>query len=391
MEREKWEAFGRRVRDLRETKKRSLAQLAQELGCSAPKLYKLEHGKLKKGVTAHFIQQLCDALALSDNEVDALFKQAGYKAPAPEDVHRIVRVVQETLQIPEFSDFADELFAEVQAFVINWQAMRRARQQKVRKVVIAAAGWQPRLLSLNRFERTLLPAIDEAARAGIFQVLLVVPPNTPEMQDLRTSFPVSSITQVVQHEPLGLGNALLAAREHIDAEPFAVLLPDEIDDSRTALRDLVEAYDDVHKPLVAVDACEPKDNIAVLRRFGFALLDHQIRPHVFALKSGLIEKPQERLGEDHLRIAGRYILTPEIVHALQRTQHVGPGPVKHDLTAAINQLWSASRSVLAYRLRRKMVSIAPYRDIIQSMDMHKRKLFDLKTYRHSGRLQARRS
>ena len=205
------DGFGRRVRELRENKRRSLAQLARELGCSAPKLYKLEHAKLKKGVPAHFVQQLCDALARNDAEVAELFKLAGYEAPAAQDVERIVRIVEETLRIPEFSDSAEELLADVQAFVTGWCTMRKARQQKVRKLVVAAAGWQPRLLSSDRFERTLLPAIDEAARASIPHVFVVVPPNTPDLHLLRMAFPRTEITQVVQQEPLGLGNALLGS------------------------------------------------------------------------------------------------------------------------------------------------------------------------------------
>lgn len=313
-------------------------------------------------------------------------------APAPGDVERIVRIVEETLQVPEFSNFAEDLIADVQAFVTAWRSLRTARLRKIRKMVIAAAGWQPRLLSFNRFERTLLPAVDEAVRANILELLVVVPPNTPAFQLLKTTFPGTSITQVVQDDPLGLGNALLAAKDYIEAEPFALLLADEVDESRTSLRDMIDAYDQIHdqirKPLVAVDAYEPDDDPAVLRYFGFARLGQQVRPHVFALQSQLIEKPRTRPGKDYMRIAGRYVLTPEIMQALQSTHHVEQGPVKHDLTAAINQLWQSSASVLAYTLSHPMLSIAPYKQVIQSMDV--RKAFDPATYQRRAERRDRR-
>jgi UTP-glucose-1-phosphate uridylyltransferase len=257
------------------------------------------------------------------------------------------------------------------------------RQQKVRKVVIAAAGWQPRLLSLNRFERTLLPAIDEAIRAGIFDVVLIVPPNMPDLSLLRATFPVT-ITQIVQLEPLGLGDAVLAAKAQIGSEPFALLLPDEIDESRTALRDLIKAYDRERKPLVAVDTYESNDDIALLRYFGFARLGERVRSQLFLLQSELVEKPLSRPGNNDRRIAGRYILTPEIVRAIQDLHQVDK-PVEHDLTAAINQFWRASASVLVFELRHPMLSIAPYRQIIHDMDP--RPIFNETSYR---RVPARR-
>jgi len=374
-------AFGRCVGRLRNRKKLSLARLAQELGCSAPKLYKIEHGFNKRAVLPHFVQQLSDSLAENDSDIAELFRLAGYTAPPVDDVQRIVRIVEDTLRLPEFEGAAGELVADVQAYVTTWRAMRKARLQNVSKVVIAAAGWQPRLLSPGRFERTLLPAVDEARRAGILDVFLVVPPNIPNLQLLHDTFPETAIMQVVQLEPLGLGSAILAAKEHIGGGPFALMLADEIDESRTALRNLVKVYNDVRKPLVAVDTYEPEDNEAVLRYYGFALRGNQVRQNVFALDAELIEKPRVRPGKDHLRIAGRYILIPEVLHALQNMQHAQQGSVKLDLTAAINQLWRVSASVLAYTLPRPMLSIAPYRQIIQNMD--DRKVFDFVSYRGS--------
>jgi len=344
-------------------------------------LYKIEHNLIKGEVPAHFVQQLCDNLAQNDSDISELFSLAGYIAPPVDDIQRIVRIVEDTLRLTEFKGAAGELVADVQAYVTTWRAMRKARLQNVSRVVIAAAGWQPRLLSPGRFERTLLPAVDEARRAGILDVFLVVPPNTPNLQALHDTFPDTAITQVVQLEPLGLGSAILAAKEHIGSGPFALILADEIDESRTALRNLVKVYNDLRKPLVAVDTYEPEDNEAVLRYYGFALLGNQVHQNVFDHNAELIEKPRVRPGKGHLRIAGRYILTPEVLYVLQNMQHAQQRSDKLDLTAAINQLWRNSASTLAYRLLHPMLSIAPYRQIIDYMD--ERDVFDAESYRRS--------
>jgi len=80
--------------------------------------------------------------------------------------------------------------------------------------------------------------------------------------------------------------------------------------------------------------------------------------------------------EGYLRIAGRYVLTPEILQVLQNEGSQEKS--RYDLTSAINHLWRASASVLALKLSHPMLSIAPYRTIIQAMDT--RKLFDAKWY-----------
>jgi hypothetical protein len=58
-------------------------------------------------------------------------------------------MIQETLDMPEFGEFAPDLMSELKAFIMAWRTARKARKQKIRKVVVLAAGWQPRLLSLS--------------------------------------------------------------------------------------------------------------------------------------------------------------------------------------------------------------------------------------------------
>ena len=72
------------------------------------------------------------------------------------------------------------------------------------------------------------------------------------------------------------------------------------------------------------------------------------------------------------------ILPLKIVFALQNPQYFDKGPVRHDLNRCAKSIGRASASVLAYKLPRPMLSIAPYRDIIQKMDQ--RKVFDAASY-----------
>jgi UTP-glucose-1-phosphate uridylyltransferase len=268
----------------------------------------------------------------------------------------------------------------LERFVITWRGLRQARSRDVTKAVIVAAGWQPRLLARKIFEQTLLPIIDEAVRAKLFDIFLVIPPNMPALHDLEETFAKANIRYVVQQEPLGIGDAVLAAKKYIEGEPFALLLADEIDTSRSALTNLVRSYQIDRTPIIAVDAYE-EDEDAVLRHYGFAPLGPQKRPNVFVLGGELIEKPMERPASTHLRIAGRYILTPEVLRTLEEAKHSETASTKHDLTPAINDLWRLSISVLVYKLPQRMLSIAPYRDIIQNMSRHE--VFNADSYHRS--------
>ena len=156
----------------------------------------------------------------------------------------------------------------------------------------------------------------------------------------------------------------------------AARLPDQ---TGTATHDLVQAYEQVFKPLVALEPHDGEHDPAVLRYFGFARPGPQVRGNVHAFAAELVEKPKNPPGRKYLRIAGRYILTPEIFKVLPETNESEPAPMRHGLTAAINRLWRASEAVLLFKLGGPMLSIAPYRDIIQNMDS--RPTFSAASYR----------
>ncbi len=145
---------------------------------------------------------------------------------------------------------------------------------KVRKAVVLAAGMGTRMLPASKvIPKEILPVVDkpaiqmvveEAVASGIEEIVLVLSPgrttvlehfqSAPELERLLEERLKHDLLEVVrytnnlarfsiahQHEPLGLGHAVLQAREAVGDEPFAAILPDDIfDGPRPCLRQLIE-------------------------------------------------------------------------------------------------------------------------------------------------------
>lgn len=383
--------IGQRIRDLRERKrigdkmKMSLADLAAGIGCSSAAVYKMEVGKTR--ISATRLQQLCDVLLAPDDASGRaeLYKLAGYAQPDLRVAEAIEQIVNEALRLPECADFAHELIVEMRACVEKWKRVRQTNRIEIHKVVIAAAGWQADAFTSDRFQRTLLPAVDEARQVSDDVEVFVVT-RQRDLRQLKETFVSCAIRPLLQPEPLGLGNALLAAKAEIGTDPFALLLPDDIDPSGRALADLIRLYEKVRKPLVAIEKHKPQNDMA--RYSGFVKVGDKKGVGLFeAIR--LEEKPgktSSRFSEQYRRIIGRYVLTSEIMHELEIIQIKKEGSAKHDLTTAINELLKVPGAVLSYELPQRMLSIAPYREVIDLMDKRKKSLFDENTYQ-SDRLQ----
>jgi UTP-glucose-1-phosphate uridylyltransferase len=217
-----------------------------------------------------------------------------------------------------------------------------------------------------------LPAIAEASDARLKEVILVVAPGTPKFAMLRQTFPQLKLTAIVQDHRLGLGHALLMAQRLVASRPFAVILPDEIDDSSQALAEVLHQYELVRKPVIAVNHDSiRKDRPQLLRYFGLAALGRKLShaTELYYLKQELIEKPEGQKLPSHLhKIAGRYVLTPEVFAFLLEGKTRNEEPVKYELTDALNKLWRTPWSLCAYRLQHDLVPLAPIRGIIDQME-----------------------
>jgi UTP--glucose-1-phosphate uridylyltransferase len=218
---------------------------------------------------------------------------------------------------------------------------------KVRKVVIIAAGWGTRFLPITRSQpKEMLPLVDkpliqysveEAINSGIEQVIMVTALGKRAIEDyfdrsfeleyfleqkgetelLRQMQELSNlvdISYVRQKEQLGLGHAILTARNIVGDEPFAVILPDDIIDSDVpSLKRMIEVYEKYEAGVVAVERVGDEDT----RRYGI-IEPKQVSDGTYQILS-LVEKPEPAQAPSRLGIVGRYILTPEIFEVLRVT------------------------------------------------------------------------
>ena len=241
----------------------------------------------------------------------------------------------------------------------------------IRTAVFPVAGWGTRFLPATKaVPKELLPIIDrpaiqyaveEAIAAGIERVILVTSEHKRSIEDhfdiaadleavleargdiehLRTVRAVADMVHLVtvrQKEQLGLGHAVLMARDAVGHEPFAVVLPDDLIIGKSpALGELIAAYKATSASVVAVMEV-PKDQT---RRYGIVDVDTSL-PSLDGGRTiplrGLVEKPAPADAPSNLAIVGRYVLSPKIFDKLEQTPHGAGGEIQ--LTDAIQALAS---------------------------------------------------
>jgi UTP--glucose-1-phosphate uridylyltransferase len=139
---------------------------------------------------------------------------------------------------------------------------------------------------------------------------------------------------VRQGEPLGLGHAVLVTRDLVGNEPFAVILGDDvIDADPPAIRQLIDAFERLDGPVIAVERV-PRDEIS---NYGVIAIEPNARldPGVYQVRD-LVEKPPRDEAPSDLAIIGRYVLTPDIFPALAATKSDRTGEIQ--LTNGLREL-----------------------------------------------------
>jgi UTP--glucose-1-phosphate uridylyltransferase len=248
---------------------------------------------------------------------------------------------------------------------------------RVRKAVFPAAGWGTRFLPATKAQpKEMLPlvdkpviqyAVEEAVAAGIEQVIIVTSSQKRAIEDhfdhsyelehlletkgdiemlrrVRQIGDMAQISYVRQKEQLGLGHAVLMAKELVGHEPFAVILSDDVVvGGRPCIAQLIDAYRETHSSVVAVMEV-PRDDAS---RYGVIDPDPEWPRDDPRLRRvlGLVEKPSPEDAPSNLAIIGRYVLTPKIFEKLELTQHGAGGEIQ--LTDAIESLM-AEQDVFAY-------------------------------------------
>lgn len=247
----------------------------------------------------------------------------------------------------------------------------------VSTAVLPAAGLGTRLLPATKaVPKEMLPIVDrptiqyvveESVRAGLEDILLITARGKSALEDhfdrdgaledaltgkgkyellkqVRSLAELASIHTVRQPQPLGLGHAVLQAREHVGGRAFAVLLGDDLIEARDPLLErMIEAHQDTGRPVVALLEV-PRDEISAYGAATATPVDG--RPGWFSV-SGLVEKPPPEEAPSNLAVIGRYVLPPEVFGVLERTEPGRGGEIQ--LTDAL-QTMAAEEEIVGVRL-----------------------------------------
>jgi UTP--glucose-1-phosphate uridylyltransferase len=245
----------------------------------------------------------------------------------------------------------------------------------VRKAVLPAAGLGTRFLPASKaVPKEMVPIVDkpaiqymveECARAGIDDVLLVTSTGKAAMEDhfdrrpdleaaleakgkeeeLAEAIALAELAQVHavrQPEPLGLGHAVLMGATHVGAESFAVLLGDDIvDPAEPFLERMIEAHRVSSRPVVAVMEV-PEDQVHL---YGVVTAEATDEDGVYRVTS-LVEKPDPPEAPSNLAVIGRYVLPSAIFDVIRATPPGRGGEIQ--LTDALNAM-AAEEPIVAVR------------------------------------------
>jgi UTP-glucose-1-phosphate uridylyltransferase len=299
------------------------------------------------------LTRLMQALSLKANEKKELLNAAGYQAA--EDLSPNLKLVTETIaELPEPA--REELADELYRLIGRWKELRSKR---VRRAIIPIAGWQPRMLSPEQLAKMLRPALEEAAHAGLKDMIVVLAPGK-SLPKLKLPQQVK-VRTVVQEPQLGLGHAVLTTQGIVGDEPFAVILPDDIilQENADCLRRMLEIYEQHRCSVLAVTSVE---GAADFKNYGIAQLGERLGEEIY-LAQQLQEKPSDG-NHRGLAIVGRYVLTPQIFEALQAT----PSDQNNELqlTDALNVLLRRQR-ICALVYEGKLFRVTPIKMLLEQL------------------------
>jgi UTP--glucose-1-phosphate uridylyltransferase len=253
---------------------------------------------------------------------------------------------------------------------------RNIMTHKIRKAVFPAAGLGTRFLPATKASpKEMLPlvdkpliqyAVEEAVASGIESILIVTGREKSsienhfdisyELEDLlqekgKTEFfeQVRAISDLCrmsytrQKQALGLGHAIYQAIDFSENEPFAVLLADDVVDAeKPALKQMIEVFEEYNAPVLATMQVAGE----AISRFG--VIDaEEVAPNVFKIKD-MVEKPKFEDAPSDLAIIGRYILTPDVFDAIERTEKGAGGEIQ--ITDAMRLMLKEGKPFYAVKL-----------------------------------------
>jgi UTP--glucose-1-phosphate uridylyltransferase len=235
---------------------------------------------------------------------------------------------------------------------------------KLKKAVIPVAGLGTRFLPATKtVPKELLPIVDipsiqyvvqEAVDAGIEEIIFVTGrgkdgiedhfDDAPELEQvladrgqnemvkmLRRIAEMTEVVSVRQKKPLGLGHAVLCARDLVGDEPFAVMLADDLIDSDIpCIRQLLEIFQEKTESVIALMEVPQSD----VHQYG-VIKGKNIGERLYQVEA-TVEKPPAAEAPSRMAIIGRYVLRPEIFSILQNLPPGKGGEIQ--LTDGLSQL-----------------------------------------------------
>jgi UTP--glucose-1-phosphate uridylyltransferase len=245
----------------------------------------------------------------------------------------------------------------------------------IRKAIFPAAGLGTRFLPATKAQpKEMLVLVDkpviqygveEAVQSGVDNIIIVTGRGknaiedhfdvafelesfleqrgkTQQLAQIRKITQMMQVSYVRQGEPLGLGHAVLVTKTLVGDEPFAVILGDDVIDANPpALKQMIDVYERVNGPVLAVERVPPED----VSSYGVVAIDESVDlgRGVHKIRD-LVEKPPRDEAPSNLAIIGRYILTPDIFPALEGTTNDRTGEIQ--LTNGLRRLL-ATRPIYA--------------------------------------------
>ncbi len=244
---------------------------------------------------------------------------------------------------------------------------------KIKKAIIPAAGLGTRFLPVTKaIPKEMLPIVDkptiqyiveEVIASGIEDVLIITGRNKSSIEDhfdraveleenlgrtnkeelleeVRKISRMINIHTVRQKNPLGLGHAVYCAKSFVGNEPFAVLLGDDVVDSRKpCLKQMIEIFEQYNSTILGVQPVAWEN----VNKYGIVSGD-KLNDSVYTVKD-LVEKPSQEIAPTNIAILGRYIITPRIFEILEGTKKGVGGEIQ--LTDGLKELCNIE-NVYAY-------------------------------------------
>ena len=218
---------------------------------------------------------------------------------------------------------------------------------KVNKVVFPVAGLGSRFLPATKsIPKEMLPiidkpliqyAVDEAIDAGFSELIFITGNTKRAIQDhfkFNPDLNISNLTEdkknflsemhrvipshvsckyIIQDEPLGLGHAILQAKEAIGEDPFAVVLADDLIDSKQGvLKQMLDHYNDENSSIISVQKIMKSESI------NYGIIEFkEVNKNLMKIIN-IVEKPSPENAPSNYGVVGRYILSSKIFSMLDK-------------------------------------------------------------------------